>query len=404
MGSWTSISIGNLEVLHFKNIIPSFAILLFDESDLKKDYTYHGLKPNEINFDDYDDDINSIEDLDEFKETNYWFESSVRKVRQILTNRGIDEAFCRELFEALKLRLVWIYTDDGDEGEYPNLIDYDIYKTLLTKKYFENQDLDSDDELKKYKPFADRLFDSEFPELFWDENIYEFEDAWAILKLRPLIDLAPDNDTVRLPLFSPDVGEISYQSFIDVMRRKVEFDYKVYGFVIHNDPNVDIRLRAKIERLDEDLFINQVLIPLMKAMKFSDVKPVTTHGHGEFGKDIMPFRRTTEFNTIRYLALQAKAVQIHGSAGKNGNAGELLSQAINGFKVAFFDGVDNERKRIDEFIIATNKGISAEAKRTIEEGIEGDRKITFLDIERIVELVKKYELTEYILFSVVENE
>jgi hypothetical protein len=221
------------------------------------------------------------------------------------------------------------------------------------------------------------------------------------------LQIAPDYETLTLDIYPisnyAGMYETLYKDFVEMMLKKIELDYRVYGFVIRNDPNVDVRLRAKIERLDEDLFLNQVLIPLMKAMKFTDVKPVTTHGQGEFGKDIMPFKRTTEFNTIRYLALQAKAVTIHGSAGKSGNAGELLSQAINGFKVAFFDGADNERKRIDEFIIATNKDITVEAKRTIEEGIEGDRKITFLDIERIVELVKKYELTEYILFSVNEN-
>lgn len=113
----------------------------------------------------------------------------------------------------------------------------------------------------------------------------------------------------------------------------------------------------------------------------------------------MPFRYTTPLGTLEYYAVQAKAVPIHGKSAKEGNAGELLSQAIQAFKVSFSDDIDNERKHIDKFIIATNKAITADARHVIESGIEKDRRLVFLDLDRVVALVKEQRLTQYVLFT-----
>ncbi len=133
-------------------------------------------------------------------------------------------------------------------------------------------------------------------------------------------------------------------------------------------------------------------------MGFEGVKVVAAHGPGEFGADIGPFRLTTPFGGVEYYAVQAKAKRIHGSSSKQGNAGELLSQARSAFSVPFIDEFDHERKHIDKFIIATNKDVTTEARNYIQNSIEGNRSIEFLDIDRVVDLVKKNNLVRHILF------
>jgi hypothetical protein len=102
---------------------------------------------------------------------------------------------------------------------------------------------------------------------------------------------------------------------------------------------------------------------------------------------------------VEYYALQAKAVHIHGNARRRGNAAELLSQATDALATSFIDDIDNQRKRLDKFVIATNQSISAEARRTIDEGRENNRRILFVDVDQIVMLVKRYRLMQYVLFS-----
>lgn len=70
--------------------------------------------------------------------------------------------------------------------------------------------------------------------------------------------------------------------------------------------------------------------------------------------------------------------------------------------VSFIDDLDNERKTLDKFIIASSKAITPDAQRVIEDAIEGKRRLVFLDVDRIVELVKEYRLLQYLLFTELE--
>jgi hypothetical protein len=193
-----------------------------------------------------------------------------------------------------------------------------------------------------------------------------------------------------------------YDHFMQTILLRIGIDYQLYGFVLDDDPHVDRRLFSLISGLSEDQFIKHVLLPLLSKMGFQRVRKVQFHGRNEFGSDVLPFRYVTPLGTLEYYALQAKAVQIHGRSAKEGNAGELISQATQAFNIAFVDDLDNERKRIDKFIIATNKGITSDARNAIESSVEGKRQIVIVDIDRIVALVKQHRLVQYLLFSTLE--
>ena len=228
--------------------------------------------------------------------------------------------------------------------------------------------------------------------------------------MRAFLEIVPEDCEIVLDISDLvwgqylDIDEVSsvYDSFIEKALMRIGIDYQLYGFVLHDDPNVDKRLYRLISDFSEDQFIAHVLTPLLSKMGYHRVRKVQFHGGNEFGSDILPFRYTTPLGTLEYYALQAKAVRIHGQSAKEGNAGELISQATQAFNIAFVDDLDNERKRIDKFIIATNKSITPEARITIENSVEGNRKIAFIDIDRIVVLVKQYELVQYLLFTALK--
>jgi hypothetical protein len=134
-------------------------------------------------------------------------------------------------------------------------------------------------------------------------------------------------------------------------------------------------------------------------MGFEGLRKVEFHGREEFGRDVMPFRQSTAFGTFEYAAVQTKAAKIHGTASRPGNAGEIISQAQQALRVSFIDEFDNERKRIDKFVVIASAGITPSARRLIEESFEGKRQLILIDLDRLVTLTRKYRLHHYVLFA-----
>ena len=184
-----------------------------------------------------------------------------------------------------------------------------------------------------------------------------------------------------------------------LLRRRIELNYQLYGFVVEKDPRLDARLRSRIQALSEDGLLEFVILPLLERMGFEGLRKVRFHGREEFGRDVMPFRRATAFGTLEYAAVQTKAAKIHGTASRAGNAGEIISQAQQALRVSFVDELDNERKRIDKFVVTSSAAITPSARRHIEDSIEGNRKLILIDLDRLVGLVRQYRLHHYVLFA-----
>jgi hypothetical protein len=79
-----------------------------------------------------------------------------------------------------------------------------------------------------------------------------------------------------------------------------------------------------LRNLKEDRLTGQVIIPLLEKMGFKNI--TLTHGPLEKGKGLW-FYKENDFEEREYTGVQVKAVDIHGSAGKTSNAGEILTQA-----------------------------------------------------------------------------
>ena len=418
MGSYATLKIDGREIESYKSYLPFESLLYFLQQDL-------------VVF-DLDLDSDEYNDLDDTEEEfhGYKFITTIAQARKRLDLRGIDLNLCRSLYNTYRSETFTVVqiipAKDVQEGKkegapykflrhsVANLFSYDDYMQLLKEKIAGNnfRTRHAFDEIREEK--GDSTENLEMPSglesLFTGESTGYFTDVIALIHNRTILELFSDDTLVELDITDLVLSEYIAKEEIETIiahytqlfLSRIEIDYKVYGFVLNDDPIIENRLRSKIDSMDENQFISYVLLPLLKAMGFEHVQKVSFHGHGEFGADIRPFRKETPFNTYEYLALQAKAKTIHGTSSKSGNAAEIFSQIRQAFAVAFVDDLDNERKHIDKFIVATSKDIKADARIYIESELESKRAIIFLDIDKIIELLKKFKLVHYVLFTQID--
>ena len=356
---------------------------------------------------DFNESLRTLEEDYEITERKFIIPASTAKHR--LDSRGFNLAACRRLYDEFKSDTLYDFNVSSGEDKYiPNDLTFDEYLAGL-KRAFE-----------KYKSIYEIIdlnqIDDEALSIIFHEDFFHgsalsyFDDAESCVIMRALLEVIPQDTSIEFDLTDlVDSGYIDikkipniYDHYMKVMLRKIGLDYQLYGYVIQDDPGVDQRIRRRIDSLSEDQFIEHILLPLLHKMGFERIRKVQFHGRNEFGSDVLPFRYNTPFGTKEYYAVQAKATPIHGTSSKDGNAGGLISQTTQALSVTFIDDLDNERKKLDKFVIACSKNITSDARRVIEDAIEGKRKLIFLDIENIIELVKKHKLLQYILFTELE--
>lgn len=123
---------------------------------------------------------------------------------------------------------------------------------------------------------------------------------------------------------------------------------RIFGFLVHKRPEFKIHIQQKLESMKEDTLITKVIKPLLNKMGFQEVR-LQSHGPGEFGKDIYPFKFITPFENVEYYSAQIKSTKIHSNVRKKeGNITEIIRQAEKAFNTRFIDLDDNEEKKIDK--------------------------------------------------------
>jgi hypothetical protein len=382
MGSYSVLKFGHFALGEWKSHVPLQPLLLFTQED------YH------------QEPANKRRDW-----PIYRFTVPASVARRRADARGLTLAACQRLFLDFRADSFWHFSaKSGREWRTVNEMTFEQYLSACERVFKKCDNLYSLARDAKVNRTIRRAFSEEF---FTDDTEYYFYDGHFCMMMRAFLEVVPPRCDVLLDISDlvaggylelDDVPHI-YDYFMETMLQRIGLDYQLYGFAVEENPSVDRRLRARIGDLSENRFIDHLLLPLFGRMGFQRVRKVRCHGPNEFGSDILPFRYVTPLGTLEYYALQAKAVPIHGRSAKQGNAGELISQATQAFSVAFVDDLDNERKRIDKFVIATNKMITPAARHTIESSVEGKRAIVFLDIDSIVALVRRLRLVQYLLFT-----
>jgi len=335
--------------------------------------------------------------------------ASASTARQRLDDCGITLGLCRRLYEELAQVPLQPFGAYGvDLNAFAAGVPFEEYSEQLFELWRTNRSLleflcserESDAGVRQMAGAAFCSRDD-------GEGLGPFSEAQTLIFLRTLLEKLPTRTQVELDLteivlgyeLGPEWATELLTNCRQFLARKIAVEYQLYGFVLKKDPQVSARLRAKIAKMTENAFIDRVLLPLLTKCGFERLQRVTFHGSREFGRDILPFRQRTAFGTYDYLALQAKSTRIHGKSKASGNVSELIRQATAAFSVSFVDGLDNERKRIDKFIVANNQEITPDARRILEDAFEGDRRFHFLDLGTVVDLVCEKDLVAFVLFA-----
>jgi len=157
---------------------------------------------------------------------------------------------------------------------------------------------------------------------------------------------------------------------------------------------LDYRQSLKdLRKLKEDELINQLIVPLFHKMGYSGVGPIRHHGPDEYGRDILPFYKVNEFGERDYYAVQVKAINVNAKASSQGNINSVINQAESALRKKFLDE-DKHRCTVDRVLVVTSGYITPEAQAIADDYLEGNRKITLIDGNRLLGLLNSYDLIQ----------
>jgi len=167
--------------------------------------------------------------------------------------------------------------------------------------------------------------------------------------------------------------------------------------------------RNKLRKLTESDFRKQVLIPLLRAMGYSDVHEF--HGPIEKGKDIL-FREPNKFGESFIHTIIASVEDITGNVRDAKSATTILNQAEMVFNESYKNKYTGRESNVDRCWVITTGTISPQAIESISGKLEKynlNRFIRFIDIEKLIELIdynypQFWERnTQYVFFSRYEE-
>ncbi|MCW4048109.1 MAG: restriction endonuclease [Candidatus Bathyarchaeota archaeon] len=183
----------------------------------------------------------------------------------------------------------------------------------------------------------------------------------------------------------------------------IHFNYEIYSAedipideALTKFQQIESELHGQAERLlqkeeispevlgDEKKFTLEVVLPLLRKMDFVDVK--YNHGTREYGKDVT-FSENNKFVIRKNYAIQLKAGNISGKAG--GEIDIIIGQIDDAFSMPYYDTSSRESRYISELLIIISGRFTDNAKEKIIEKVR-QRNVSFLDIDKIEELLSKY--------------
>ncbi len=138
---------------------------------------------------------------------------------------------------------------------------------------------------------------------------------------------------------------------------------------------------------DEPKFTKEVMIPLLKKMKYKKVR--YTHGREEYGRDVI-FSEINKFGEEIFYGIQVKAGDISG--GANSQIDTLIAQLDDAFRMPFKLLGDDHKRYLSFFIIAISGHYKKNAKKKILEKVPQAYKphVFFWDKDSIEDLTGTY--------------
>ena len=144
--------------------------------------------------------------------------------------------------------------------------------------------------------------------------------------------------------------------------------------------------REWMESLKEDDLRVKVLIPLFRAMRYTEIRDF--QGVNELGKDLV-LRKESDFGDTEYTAVVAKAVPITGKA--KGVLAEINTQVNQALDSQIWTTTDGKSRTIGKAIVLTSQRMKEDAVSRLHETLSRVRsRYTLVHGDKLWELVTQY--------------
>ncbi|HVR34435.1 MAG TPA: HEPN/Toprim-associated domain-containing protein, partial [Methylomirabilota bacterium] len=226
MGSYGTLCVGKLDVGSWKSWVPLEPSLLFVAADSV---------------------VRRAKDQD--SPGFFGMRTTAKQARGRLDTRGITFEFCQRFFEEFRSEVIHEFIPDTyNSREVSNRFQFEDYLRFLKAALRRgpsalwNENDDSSEAIDKSKRPPSGLF---------CDDAQHFDDAMFFLQVRLILELAAPETVVELDLTELHGGgwlsacnpKELFKEWSRLLRRRIELNYQLYGFVVEEDPRLDARLR-----------------------------------------------------------------------------------------------------------------------------------------------------------------
>jgi len=227
-------------------------------------------------------------------------------------------------------------------------------------------------------------------EVLTDDGYFELA---ALLSLWPALLAAKPEDAVMFDgsdaALVMDSKEILETDFVkearDALQDRLNTTSALLEFLRRPTPEAIEFVKDRLAEMSEDDFLRKVVVPVLEAEGYQNVKVIQHHGPTEFGTDLKPMRKS-EMGKWYYEGAQAKAERIDQDM-----APHVWAQIETAFGVKFSDEADNTPKSLDRMYLFMAKGATTNGLRYLQEKSFG-RTVRFFDPDDIAALVLRHDL------------
>jgi energy-coupling factor transporter ATP-binding protein EcfA2 len=146
-------------------------------------------------------------------------------------------------------------------------------------------------------------------------------------------------------------------------------------------------------------FLEEFVVPALRALDFKQVSRVSHHGAGEYGFDIQLFHRPVFAGRIAYFGAQVKAGNIGSKSSGSGTVSELIDQLKKMLTFKAVDPATQLRTSADYALAIISGRLSADAQRIFDDAFEADRRIVLWDAQRFASVLYEAGVWPIILAS-----
>lgn len=190
----------------------------------------------------------------------------------------------------------------------------------------------------------------------------------------------------------------------------IELDSGSNGISIRNIRSINCPILTTIERKiesyksgSENDFLEEFVLPVLRALGFMQVRRVSYHGAGEHGFDIPLFHKQVFAGRVAYFGAQIKTGNVGSKSSGVGTITELIDQLKKMLTVRTIDPATQLRTSVDYALAIISGSLTSDAQRLFDDAFEGDRRVLLWDTQRFASVLYDEGVWPAILASLDQN-